>query len=156
MKIISVILISIGIIFGMFGIRSYMRDNAYAEASIVVKASVKSAEIKPNPWKAVGSIKTVLTYMRDGVADSLEYHFTEAYTINDSLPTEDEIKATSFYVRYVPAETRSERIPNWVIVNNNGEFQGWYGQSQFGQMFNFVLIGYMIRMFARKKPTYRS
>ncbi|WP_332021537.1 hypothetical protein, partial [Kaistella sp.] len=69
MRIISVILISLGILFGYFGVRSYLRDDAYAKASVVVKSSVKWAEVIPNPWKSTVSIKLMLSYMRDGVPD---------------------------------------------------------------------------------------
>ncbi len=151
MRIISILLFIIGIIFGLFGVRSYWRDDAYAKASTVVKASVISAEVKPMSGKAVGSIRLVLSYMRDGVADSIEHNFSEAYSDKDPLPTEEELKAASPYVRYMPREKRSKTIPNWVLVSNNGEFESGYGRSSFGQMFTFILLGLMVSIFGRKR-----
>lgn len=151
LRTIGIIIIIAGIIFGISGVKSYLRDDAYAKASVVSTASVKSAEIKPMSGKAVGSIRLILTYVRDGVADSTELNFAEAYSDNNPLPTEVELKAVSYYVRYVPKEKRSENIPNWVMVNRTGEFEGFYGRSSFGQMFTLILLGFMVRMFGRKK-----
>lgn len=147
MRIIGTTLIIIGFIFGLLGIRSYWRDDTYEKASTVVKASVKSVEIKPMSGKAVGSIRMVLNYMRDGIADSIEHNFSAAYSNKDPLPTVKQLHTTPFYVRYVPKGKRSETIPNWVIVSNNGEFDGSYGLSSFGQMLTFILMGFMVRMF---------
>lgn len=151
MKIISIILVVVGIIFGLLGVRSYWRDNAYEKASNAVRASVKSAEVKPMSGKAVGSIRLVLTYLHDGMEDSIEHNYTEAYTVNNPLPTVDELKASSLYVRYVPKQKRSEKVPNWVSVSSDGEFDGMYGRSLFGQMFTFILVGFLIRLFGRRK-----
>jgi hypothetical protein len=151
MRIISIILIIIGIIFGLLGVRSYLRDKSYEEASIAVKASVISAEVKPMSGKAVASIHIYLSYMRDGVADSIKYNFSEVYSDKDPLPTEEELKAAPPYVRYVPEEKRSKTIPNWVMVSSNGEFDGLYGRSLFGQMFTFILLGLMVSIFGRKR-----
>lgn len=151
MRIIGNILILIGIIFGVFGVRSYLRDDAYAKESTVVKASVISAEVEPMSGKAVGSIHMVLTYMHDGVADTIEHNFSEAYSNNNPLPKVEELMKSSLYVRYVPKEKRNERIPNWVLVSNKEEFEGFYGRSSFGQMFAFILLGLMIKMFGNKK-----
>ena len=151
MRTISIILIIIGLVFGLFGLKSLYRDNIYAKASTVAKASVTSAEIKPMSGKAVGSIRLILSYLRDGVADSTEYKFTEEFTNKNPLPTEAELKAKTYYVRYVPLEKRSKNTPNWLMVNSTGEFNGWYGRSQFGQMFVFILLGFMVRMFGLKR-----
>lgn len=158
MKTISIILILIGIVFGIFGVRSYLRDDAYAKASVVVKASVKSAEVKPMSGKAVASISMVLSYLRDGVADTIEHHFSKAYSNNDPLPTVEELNTTTLYIRYVPKEKRSEKTPNWVLVSSNGEFDVLYGGSYFGQMFTFILLGIMLRVFSRKsmKPLLKN
>lgn len=153
MRIIGNILILIGIFFGLFGVRSYLRDKSYGEASTVVKASVKSVEVKPKSGKGMVGIEMVLTYMRDGATDSIEHNFSEAYSNKDPLPTEEEIMKSSIYVRYVPKEKRSEKIPDWLMVNSNGEFEGSYGLSSFGQMFSFILLGLMVRMFGKKRQT---
>lgn len=151
MKTLGVVLIIIGIIPGLLGVRSYLRDDAYVKASIAVKSSVKSVEIKPMSGKAVASIHLVLSYIRDGVADSTEHNFAQEYTDKCPLPTVEEFKATSYYVRYVPKEKRSEMIPNWVMVSSEGEFDGLYGRALFGQMFTFILLGFMVRMFGRER-----
>lgn len=101
--------------------------------------------------KAVGSIRLVLTYLYDGMEDSIEHNFTEAYTVNKPLPTVEELKASSLYLRFVPKQKRSEKVPNWVLVSSNGKFDGMYGRSLFGQMFTFILVGFMIRLFGRRK-----
>lgn len=62
MRIIGVIFIILGILAGLLGVRSYLRDDAYAKASTTVKAFVKSAEVKPMSGKAVGSIRLVLAF----------------------------------------------------------------------------------------------
>jgi hypothetical protein len=151
LKTVSIILIVVGIIFGLLGVRSYWHANAYEKASTVVIASVKSAEVKPMSGKAVGSIRLVLTYLHDGMEDSIEHNYTEAYSVNNPLPTVEELKASSLYVRYVPKQKRSEKVPNWVLVSSDGEFDGIYGRSLFGQMFTFILLGLMIRLFGRRK-----
>lgn len=151
MRIISVILISLGILFGIFGFRSYLRDDRYVKASVVVKASVISAKVEPNPWKNVDHVRLVLLYMRDGVTDSIENNYTDVYSKDELRTSEEELKAATHYVRYVPKEKRSKNIPNWVMVNSNGEFEGFYGLSSFGQMFSFILLGFMVRRFGRKK-----
>ncbi|GAB1454478.1 hypothetical protein MASR2M47_45340 [Draconibacterium sp.] len=151
MKVIGIILILISIIFGVFGVRSYLRDDAYAKTSTIVKASVKFAEVKLMSGKAVGSIRMVLIYMHDGVADSIEHNFSQDYSNNNPLPTVEELKTASLYVRYVPKEKRTKTTPNWVLVSKNEEFEGWYGRSSFKQMFTFILLGFMVRIFGRKR-----
>lgn len=150
MRIIGVILILLGIIFGLLGVRSYLRDTAYGKASIAVKASVKSVEIKPMSGKAVASIRREIYYMRDGVADSTEQSFAEAFTQNDPLPTPAELQAAELYVRYVPKSRRTETaFPDRVMVSSNEEYGGYYNSALFGQMFTFVLLGLMIRYLGR-------
>lgn len=151
MRIISVILISLGILFGIFGVRSYLRDDAYAKASVIVKASVISAKVEPNRWKNVDHIRLVLSYMRDGVTDSIENNYTDVYSKDEPRTSEEELKTATYFVRYVPKEKRSDNIPNWLMVNSNGDFEGSYGRSSFLQMFTLILLGFMIRMFGRKR-----
>lgn len=151
MRTIGIIIIIIGILFGIFGVRSYLRDDRYVKASVVVKASVISAEVEPNPWKNVDHVRLVLSYMRDGVTDSIENNYTDVYSKDDARVSEEELKAATHYVRYVPKEKRGENIPNWVIANSTGEFEGSFGRSSFVQMFTLILLGFMIRMFGRKR-----
>lgn len=146
MKILGNLLIIIGIISGLLGVRSYWRDYTYKKASIAVKASVKSVEIKPFSGKAVAGIDYTLNYMRDGIADSTKYNTTEEYSFKNPLPTAEELQATPFYVRYVPQNRRTETsFPNRVTVNNNGKYEGFYNRAVFGQMFVLILLGYMVK-----------
>jgi hypothetical protein len=150
-KKLSILLIITGIISGLFGTRSYWRDYTYKKASIAVKASVKSVEIKPFSGKAVAGIYYTLNYLRDGITDSTKYNTTEEYSFKNPLPTPEDLQATLFYVRYVPQNKRAETsFPNRLIINKNGEYNGFYNRALFGQMFTFILLGYMLRKWARK------
>lgn len=156
MRIIGFILIIFGIISGLLGVRSYLRDDAYAKASTTVKASVKSAEVKPMSGKAVGSIRMVLAFLRDGVEDTLEHNFTEAYSVNDPLPTLEELYTSSLYVRYVPKEERSKNTPDWVMVSNKDKHDGVYGSSGFSWMMNFFLLGILLIIYSRIRKRNRE
>lgn len=151
MRIISKLIFIVAIVFGVLGIREYIRDAAYAKASIVVKATVISAKVKPNPFKAVGSINLLLSYMRDGVIDSIEHNYTELYSIQHPLPSIETIKGTSYYVRYVPKAQSSVAIPNWFIVSRNEKFEAMYGRTEFGQMANCILLGCIVLLFRKQK-----
>lgn len=156
MRIIGFILIIFGIISGLLGVRSYLRDDAYAKASTTVKASVKSAEVKPMSGKAVGSIRLVLAFLRDGVKDTLEHNFSEAYSVNDPLPTLEELYAASLYVRYVPKEKRSKNTPDWVMVSNKDKHDGVNGRSGFSWMINFFLLGILLIIYSRIRKRNRE
>lgn len=149
MRIIGTILIIFGILCGLLGVRSYLRDSAYAEASTTVKASVKLAEVKPMSGKGVASIRLVLAFLRDGVEDTLEHNYSKAYSINDPLPTPEELITASLYVRYVPKEKRSKNIPDWVMVSNKDKHDGVYGETGFGWMFQFLIPGIMLIIYSR-------
>lgn len=151
MRVFSKILFTIGIVFGIFGIREYIRDDAYRKASIVVKATVISADVKPNPFKAVGSIHLLLNYMHDGVAEMLTYNYTEFYSTNNPLPSFEAIKLLSYYVRYIPKEKKSDSIPNWVIVSRNEKFDAMYGRTWFGHMATCILLGFIIKLFSSRR-----
>jgi hypothetical protein len=156
MKVIGILLIIFGIISGLLGVRSYLRDDAYAKASTTVKASVKSAEVKPMSGKAVGSVRLVLTFLRDGVEDTLEHSYSEAFSFNDPLPTIEELNAASLYIRYVPKEKRSKNIPDWVMVSNKDKHDGVYGRSGFTWMINFFLLGIILIIYSRVRKKNRE
>lgn len=152
MKTISIILIIVGIILGLLGLRSYWLDYSYKNASIAVKASVESVEVKPKSGKAVGSIRLVLSFIRDGVADSTAHNFSQEYSNINPLPTAEELQGASLYVRYVPKENRGKTsFPNQVLVSNTNEYEGFYNRALFGQMFTFILLGVIIRLWRRKQ-----
>lgn len=145
MKIIGIILIILGVIFGLFGIRSYWHDCTYKKASIAVKASVKSVEIKPFSGKAVAGIYYTLNYMHDGITDSIKHHTTEEYSFKKPLPTKEQLQATSFYVRYVPKNKRTKTsFPNRVVVSRHAEYEGFYN-SALGHMLVLILLGYVVK-----------
>lgn len=149
MRAISILLIAIGLISGLLGVRSYLRDDAYAKASVVVKSSVRWAEVKPNPWKSTVSIKLMLSYMRDGVPDSLEHNFSKFYSKDEPLPTVEKLKEATPWVRYVPKEKRSKNIPDWVMVGGKEQHDGVYGRTGFGWMFKFLILGIILIIYSR-------
>ncbi|NTS43818.1 MAG: hypothetical protein EOO13_10685 [Chitinophagaceae bacterium] len=155
MKIFGILFILLGIISGLLGVRSYMRDDAYAKASVVVKSSVKWAEVKPNPWKSTVSVKLMLSYMRDGVPDSLEHNFSKFYSKDEPLPTVEKLKEATPWVRYVPKEKRSKNIPDWVMVGSKEQHDGVYGQTGFGWMFKFLILGIGLIIYSRLRKKSR-
>ena len=156
MKVIGILLILLGIISGLLGVRSYLRDDAYAKASVVVKSSVKWAEVKPNPWKSTVSIKLMLSYMRDGVPDSLEHNYSQFYSKDEPLPTVEKLKEATPWVRYVPKEKRSKNIPDWVMVSNKSKHHGVYGQTGFSWMLNFLIPGIFLIIYSRVRRKSRE
>lgn len=156
MKAIGILFIIFSILSGLLGVRSYLRDDAYAKASVVVNSSVKWAEIKPNPWKSTVSIKRMLIYMRDGVADSLEHNCSQFYSKDNPLPTIEKLKAATPHIRYVPKEKRSKNIPDWVMVSNKDKHDGVYGQTGFGWMFKFLIVGIFLIFYSRVRRKTRE
>ncbi len=156
MRVIGTALIIIGFVSGLLGVRSYMRDDAYAKASVVVKSSVKWAEVKPNPLKSTVSIKLMLSYKRDGVPDSLEHNYSQFYSKDEPLPNVIKLKAATPHIRYVPKEKRSKNIPDWVMVSNENKHDGAYGQSAFGWMFNFMIPGIFLIIYSRVRRKSRG
>ncbi len=141
MRVIGILFIILGIISGLLGMRSYLRDDAYAKASVVVKSSVKWAEVKPNPWKSTVNIKLMLSYMRDGVPDSLEHNYSQFYSKDEPLPTVEKLKAATPHIRYVPKGKQTKNIPDWVMVSSMQQHDGVYGRSGFNWMFKFLILG---------------
>lgn len=149
MRIVGTILIISGILGGLLALWSYRRDEAYAKASVAVKAYVRSAEVKPMSGKAVGSIRLVLAFLRDGVEDTLEYSYSETFSIHDPLPTVEELKARTPYVRYVPRENKRNSIPDWVMVSNKDRHSGANGEPAFWWMFRLILFGVLLSIYSR-------
>jgi len=141
MRVISNFFFIVGIVFGLLGIRKYWREHLYVKASIVEKAKVLSAYVKPNPFKAIGSIRMELTFMREGRFDTVEYDFSEtAY------------KAKTYYVRFVPRKNRREWIPNWLIVGNEQKFDGHYGRTPNGLLLLLILYSNGLFVFSDVCP----
>lgn len=156
MRIIGIILIFFGILSGLLGVRSYLRDSAYAKASTTVKASVKSAEVKPMSGKGVASIRLVLVYVRDGIIDSLEHNYSQFYSKDNPLPTVDKLKTATPHVRYVPKAKRSKNIPDWVMVSSKDKHDGAYGQTGFSWMLNFLIPGIFLIIYSRVRRKSRE
>ncbi len=155
-KFIGIIFIILGIISGLLGVRSYLRDDAYAKASVVVKSSVKWAEVKPNPWKSTVSIKLMLSYMRDGVPDSLEHNYSLFYSQHEPLPTVEQLKSATPYIRYVPKEKRTKNIPDWVMVGSKDQHDGVYGYTGFTWMLRFLLSGTALMIYSKVRKQNRG
>ena len=150
MRKVSLILIIAGIIFGLLGVISFWRDHSYQRASTASKAIVDSVDLKPIR-DGLSNIYYYLVYMRDGSMDTLKHKITMEYTFKNPIPSSDELKATIFYVHYVPeANKEGASFPNRVHVNDSPEYEGLYNRSLFGQMFAFILLGFMIRLFLRR------
>ncbi len=156
MKAIGILFIIFSILSGLLGVRSYLRDDAYAKASVVVNSSVKWAEVKPNPWKSTVSIKLMLIYMRDGVADSLEHNYSQFYSKDNPLPTIEKLKAATPPIRYLPKEKRSKNIPDWVMVSNKDKHDGAYGQTGFSWMLKFLIPGIFLIIYSRVRKKNRQ
>lgn len=157
MKTIGIILTTLGIISGLLGIRSYWRDYTYKKVSIAVKPSAKSVVIEP-VRNGLSNIIYSILFDRDGAVDTTEHKITEEYTYKNPLPTIEQLQAASLYVHYVPKDKRSETaFPYRVVVTSDGIYPGFYNRALLGQMFTFILIGYMVRMFGQKQhPSVRG
>ncbi len=156
MKTIGILFIIFSILSGLFGVRSYLRDDAYAKESVVVQSSVKWAEVKPNPWKSTVSIKLMLIYMRDGVPDSLEHNYSQFYSNDEPMPTVDKLKSATPHVRYLPKAKRSKNIPDWVMVSSKDKHDGAYGQTGFSWMLKFLIPGIFLIIYSRVRRKSRE
>lgn len=152
MRKIGLLLIIIGILFGLFGVWTIWRDYRYEKARMVAKANIVSVKIEPIR-NGLSNILYTLTYNRDGVIDTTEHKITEEWTIKNPLLTIAQLQSQTFYIHYVPRERRSETsFPKRVLVLESKAYPGFYSRSSFGQMFTFILMGFMVRLFSRKQP----
>lgn len=151
MRIVSTILITIGIIFGLFGTWTFWREYGYEKARVVAKGTVSSVRTEP-VRSGLTNILYTLSYLRDGATDSIEHKITEEWTDKNPLPTEAQLQSQTFYIHYVPEEKRSETVyPKRVMVLDCEDYPSFNYPTSFGQMFTFILLGFMVRMFGRKK-----
>ena len=157
MKVVGILFIILGIISGLFGVRSYLRDDAYAKASVVAESTVKWAKVEPNSsGKTNASISLMLLYMRDGVLDSLEETYPQFFSREEPLPTVEELKSRKLHIRYVPKTNRAKNIPDWVMVSNKDEHYGLYGRSGFKWMFSFITAGILFLVYNRVRRKNRK
>ena len=151
MRIISTILITIGILFGLFGVWTFWRENGFERARVVTKGTVSSVRTEP-VRSGLTNILYTITYLRDGATDSIEHKLTEQWTDKNPLPTTAQLQSQTFSIHYVPAENRSKTVyPKRVMVLDSRDYPRFYYPTAFGQMFTFLLLGWMVRLFFPKK-----
>lgn len=162
---IATLLVVLGVIFGLLGIRSIWRDYAYRKASIIAKAEVLSVEIKDIRSKhgnyyirPTHHISQQLTFLRDGKPDTLTLEseflmYTEGkITKNPNpVPTAEQLMKQEKHVRFVPESKKNETaFPERIDINDNGEYEAKYRLSFFFNMLFCFLAGGMIRLLLRK------
>lgn len=160
------LLLILGVIFGLLGLRSFWRDYTYRKASVVVKAKIFSAEIKDirtngNYYlKPTHHITHHFAFLKDGIMDTLTDKvnfllYTEGrYFDNPNpIPTVEQLMKQDRYVRYVPKSKRNETaFPDRIDINNNGEYTAQHSVSFFYNMlFCFVAGGILSRFFRSQK-----
>lgn len=151
MRIVSTTLITIGIFFGMFGVWTFWREYGFEKARVVSKGLVSSVRTEP-VRNGLTNILYTITYLRDGATDSIEHKLTEQWTDSNPLPPIAQLQSQTFYILYVPKENRSETVyPKRVMVLDSEDYPSFYYRTAFGQMFTFILMGFMVRLFFQKK-----
>jgi len=151
MRTLSTVLIVIGILFGLFGIWTFGREYGYKKARVVTKGIVSSVRTEPIR-SGLTNILYTITYLRDGATDSIEHKITEQWTDKKPLPAIAQLRSQTFYIHYVPKEERSKTVyPMRVMVLDSDIYPGFYYPASFGQMFTFILIGMMGKLFFPKK-----
>jgi hypothetical protein len=155
MRIISTVLIVIGILFGLFGVWTFWREYGFERARVVTKGTVSSVRTEP-VRNGLTNILYTITFLRDGATDSIEHKLTEQWTDSNPLPTLEQLQAQTFFIHYVPKEKRSKTVyPKRVMVLDSEDYPRFYYPTAFGQMFTFILIGFMVRLFFPKKRVQR-
>jgi hypothetical protein len=145
MKIVSNILIGLGVIFGIFAVRAIWRNYSYQKASVVVKAQLVSVELE-NIKPTVAKIFYTLTFVRDGYTDTIINSDMKVHYKDDPLPSMEELKSVTRYVRYVPIDNRTKTaFPDQIIINENGEYEHSYMLSYLVYMMVCGLFAYMLR-----------
>lgn len=155
MRIVSTILIIIGILFGLFGVWSFWREYGFERARVVSKGTISSLRTEP-VRNGLTNILYTITYLRDGATDTIKHKVTEQWTDSNPLPTTAQLQSQTFYIHYVPKENRSETVhPKRVMVLDSKDYPSFYYRTAFGQMFTLILMGFMVRLFFPKKRIHR-
>lgn len=150
MKNTGKILIILGVVFGILGIRSLWREYKYHQVVTTAKTNVLSVETKPFSGKAVASIQYKLVYQHDYTPDTISYSTTEEYSTKEPLPSLEELKAVDFYVHYVPKSKQSKTaFPNRIYINNDSIYKAEYRLSFFVNM----LFCFVVALFFRTKKS---
>lgn len=151
MRTVGTVLIVIGILFGLFAGWSFWRDHRFKQARTVTKGTIASVKIEPIR-SGLSNILYTITYLRDGITDTTEHKITQQYSIKDPLPTIVQLQSANFYVHYVPRDRRSKTsFPKRSMVLDSETYPGFYNRASLGQMFTFILMGFMVRGFFPKK-----
>jgi hypothetical protein len=151
MRKVGTVLITIGILFGLFGVWIFWREYGYEKARVVTKATVSSVKTEPIR-DGLANILYTLSYRRDGATDSIEHKITEQWTDKNPLPPIAQLRSQTFFIHYVPKEKRSKTVyPKRVMVLDSEDYPSYYFPTSFGMMFNFILLGFIVRWFFPKK-----
>lgn len=151
MRKVGTVLIVIGILFGLFGVWTFWREYGYERTRIVTKATVSSVRTEPIR-DGLSNILYTLTYLRDGTTNTTEHKITEQWTDKNPLPTMAQLRTQTFFIHYVPKEKRSKTAyPGRVMVLDSEDYPSFYYPTAFGQMFTFILMGFIVRWFFPKK-----
>lgn len=151
MRIVGTLFITIGILFGLFGVWTFWREHGYEAARIVTKGTVSSVKIE-RVRDGLSNILYTLTFQRDGSTDTIDHKITEQWTFKDPLPSLEQLKLQTFYIHYVPKEKRSKTVyPMRTMVLDTEIYPRFYYPTAFGQMTTFILLGFIVRIFFPKK-----
>lgn len=138
-------LLILALIFVLFGGRSYWREYKHRRASVSIKVDVSSVIIKPIR-NGLSTVYYTLTFIRDGVKDTLEHKITHVYTVENPLPSKEDLQSAQFFVHYIPESKKSKTpFPNRIFINNTAEYDLVYGKSCFLISFFLILVSYLIK-----------
>ncbi|MCO5230195.1 MAG: hypothetical protein M9958_03465 [Chitinophagales bacterium] len=144
-KRISKTSIFLSIAFLILGIRSNWREYTFRKASVFAEATVISVDTKLKSGKAIASVDYVLTYKRDNVTDTISHFTTEAYSIEEPLPSIEELKKNKFYIHYVPKNKRNETPFNdRIYITNTNVLESTFRSGWFNLMFFVLVVSYLL------------
>lgn len=163
-KRISIILIALGVVFGLSGVRSLLKDHGYRKSSVVVKADVIQADVKDirtqygNYYlKPTHQITQQLAFLRDGSLDTMTLEsqflmYTEGKTTTNPnpIPTAEELMKQPKYIRYVPESKKEDTaFPDRIDINTDGEYEAQNNWSPFFQMLICFVAGGILYLLSR-------
>jgi len=146
MQTISKLCVILGIVLGLFGLRSFWRDYGYRKASTAVKAEVISVEV--NEVKStVSQIVYTLVFIRDNYPDTIIHTTSRNHNFMDPLPSLETLKMATKYVRYVPDNKKADTAfpERFYVIDNSSDYYESMGRSWFLNMTIFIFFGYMIK-----------
>ncbi len=151
MRAIGIIVIIIGVISGLLNLRSCVRNEGYRKASTVVKARIIDVDVEPVK-STVSAITYTLVYQKKDGLDTLKQRVSELHSDKNPLPSREELKRTPKYVVYVPDKNKkATSFPDRVQINNSGKYENLYRYNGLIRMITYMLLGWMVMRFGRKK-----